>query len=51
MTTTNTWVNLPKWQQLLTIIVGGVWYFNQLDHPWLIELYSRLAMLAPLAPH
>jgi hypothetical protein len=51
MTTTDIWTNLPKWQQLLTIIVCGTWYLHQLDHPWLFELAAQMArLLAHLKP-
>jgi hypothetical protein len=39
------WGDLPKWQRVLIIVVGGNWYLHQLDHFWLFELYSHLAVL------
>jgi hypothetical protein len=47
MTTTDTWANLPKWQRTMTLIAGVIWYLNQLDHPWLLELCGQLAHLKP----
>jgi hypothetical protein len=48
---TAAWGDLPKWQRVLIIVVGGNWYLHQLAHPWLFELYGHLAMVARLVPH
>jgi hypothetical protein len=48
MTTTDTWADLPKWQQLMTTIVGVIWHFRELSHPQLFDLVNRMAMLMRL---